>query len=159
MFSIINQFKQSIVLAGLALAVLAASALPMLGDGDADAKRRKKPKFPNVAIQSITLKDHPDPGHNFFVANVTNVGKRNANGFRIGMSAQRSDCQVRNTEFSLPLSLPKGGSTEVEFRLGCNWINGGAVTVSTDPSPVPGEPATKTANNVRTQSFAPDTCS
>ncbi len=125
----------------------------MLGGHDIDAKGKSKKKYPNIAVQSITLQDHPDPGHNFVVVTVANVGNRDANGFRIGMSAQRADMTVRNTEFSLPLSIPKGGSTTVQFRLGCNWINGGAVTASTDPNPVPAEPANKTANNVLTQSF------
>jgi hypothetical protein len=153
MFTAINRFKQSIVMAGLTLAVVAAGAAPMLGGDVVDAAKGKKPKAPNVAIKSITLEDHPDPGHNFVVVQVANVGTRNANGFRIEMVAQRSDGTERNPEYSLPLSIPKGGSTEVEFRLGCNWINGGAVTISTDPNPVPGESPNKTANNVRTQSF------
>ena len=87
------------------------------------------------------------------VVEVANVGKRDANGFRIGMTAQRTDGTVRNEEFSLPLSLEKGDSTTVQFRLGCGWINNGAVTASTDPSPVPGEPSNKIANNVLTQGF------
>jgi hypothetical protein len=151
MFNAISQFKQAFVLGGLALALVAAGAVPMLGGDDVDAKKKKKPKAPNIAIQSITLEDHPDPGHNWVVVEVENVGNRNANGFRISMSAQREDGTVRNDEFSLPLSIPKGGSEEVQFRLGCNWINNGAVTVSTDPNPVPGE--TKTANNVLTESY------
>jgi hypothetical protein len=136
---------------------VATSAMPLLGGDDVDAKKKKKPKAPNIAIQSVTLEDHPDPGHNFVVVEVENVGTRNANGFRIAMSAQRADGDVRDTEFSLPLSLAKGESVEVEFRLGCNWINGGAVTVETDPNPVPGE--IKTANNVLTESYPLGTCS
>ncbi len=152
------KFKQAFALGGLALALVATSAMPLLGGDDVDAKKKKKPKAPNVAIQSITLEDHPDPGHNFVVVEVENVGNRNANGFRIAMSAQRSsDGKVRDTEFSLPLSLPKGDTVEVEFRLVCNWINNGAVTVETDPNPVPGE--TKTANNVLTESYPAGTCS
>jgi hypothetical protein len=160
MFSTMARFKQQAVVAGLAMAVVAASALPLLG-GDIDAaKKHKKVKAPNIAIQSITLEDHPDPGHNWVVVEVENVGTRDANGFRIGMTAQRgSDGVVRNEEFSLPLSLPKGQSTDVQFRLGCNWINNGAVTVRTDPSPVPGEPANKTANNVLTESYGANVCS
>ena len=122
------------------------------------AKRKKKPKAPNIAIQSIVLEDHPDPGHNFVIATIANVGTRKANGFRIELSAQRADGDVRDPAFSLPLSIPKGGSTEVQFRLGCNWINNGAVTFTTDPLPVPGELPNKVANNVLTQSFG-DVCS
>ena len=150
-----TRFKQIFALGGLALALVATSAMPLLGGDDVDAKK-KKPKAPNIAIQSITLEDHPDPGHNFVVVEVENVGNRNANGFRIAMSAQRQDGTVRQDEFSLPLSLAKGESVEVEFRLGCNWINGGAVTVETDPNPVPGE--IKTANNVLTESYPWGTC-
>lgn len=154
MLATIARFKQSIVLGSLVLALVAAGAAPMLGgDSIEAAKRKKKPKAPNIAIQSIVLEDHPDPGHNFAVATVANVGTRNANGFRISMTAQREDGTVRNAEFSLPLSIPKGSSTEVQFRLGCNWINNGAVTFTTDPLPVPGELPNKVANNVRTQSF------
>lgn len=157
MFSTLSRFKQTIVLGGLALALVATSALPLLGGDEVDAKKKKKPKAPNIALQSITLEDHPDPGHNFVVVEVANIGTRNANSFRIRMSAQRADGQVRDDEFSLPLSLAKGASTEVEFRLGCNWINGGAVTVETDPNPVPNE--IKTNNNLLTESFPLGTCS
>lgn len=140
----------------LALAVVFAlvlSALSILGGVDVEAGKRKKAKFPNVAVQTIALAPHADPGHKTVVVTVANVGKRNANGFRIGMQATRSDGTVRTEDFSLPLSLAKGTTTTVEFRLGCNWINGGVITARTDPSPVPGEPANKTANNVLTQSF------
>ena len=140
------------ILAFAVIFALMLSALPMLGGVDVEAKR-KKPKAPNIAIQSIILAPHADPGHKTVVVTVANVGARNANGFRIGMQATRSDGTVRNEEFSLPLSVARGASTTVEFRLGCNWINGGAVTARTDPSPVPGEPANKTANNVLTQAF------
>lgn len=154
MFAPVARFKPSIILAGLALALVIAGSAPMLGSHDLDAKgKSKKPKAPNIAVQSIILEDHPDPGHNFVVVTVANVGTRDANGFRIGMSAQRADMTVRDTDFSLPLSIAKGASTTVKFRLGCNWINNGAVTASTDPNPVPSEPANKTANNVLTQSF------
>jgi hypothetical protein len=147
----LSRFSQAL----LALAVVFAlmlTAVPMLGGHDVEAGK-KKPKTPNIAIQSIVLQPHADPGHKTVVVTVANVGKRNANGFRIGMQATRSDGTVRTEEFSLPLSVAKGTSTTVEFRLGCNWINGGAVVARTDPSPVPGEPANKTANNVLTQAF------
>lgn len=139
----------------LAFAVVCAlmlSALPMLGGQDIEAGK-KKVKAPNIAIQSIVLQPHADSGHKTVVVTVANIGKRNANGFRIGMQATRSDGTVRSEEFSLPLSVAKGATTTVEFRLGCNWINGGAVVARTDPSPVPGEPANKTANNTLTQTF------
>lgn len=152
MFTSIARFQRIIVLVGFALALIVAGAAPLIGGHNVDAKS-KKPKAPNIAIQEIVLEPHADPGHKTVVVTVANVGNRNANGFRIGMVAQRTDGTVRNEEFSLPLSLAKGASTTVEFRLGCNWINNGAVTARTDPSPVPGELATKTANNVRTVNF------
>jgi hypothetical protein len=163
MTSPFGRLKQVMVMGGLALALVAVSAAPQLGGHDVDAKKNKKPKAPNIAIQSITLEDHPDAGHKYVVVEVQNVGKRDASGFRIGMVAENPNQQpnggVRDEDFSLSLNLPKGQSTEVQFRLGCNWINGGAITARTDPSPVPGEPANKTANNVLSESFAPGTCS
>jgi hypothetical protein len=75
------------------------------------------------------------------------------------MVAQRADGTQRAEDFSLPLTIAKGATTTVEFRLGCNWINNGAVTARTDPSPVPGEPANKTANNVATAQFGATACS
>lgn len=88
---------------------------------------------------------------------MANVGARNAAGFRIGMSAQRQNGTVRNEEFSLPLGIPKGGSTEVLFRLGCGWVGFGAVTARTDPSLVLRESTAKTANTVETVGFG-DEC-
>jgi hypothetical protein len=134
------------------VALIVAGAAPLLGGQSVDAAKSKKPKAPNIALQSITLQPHPDPGHMFVVVEVENVGNRDAAGFRIGMSAQRADMTVRPEEFSLPLSVAKGATTSVQFRLGCNWINGGAITARTDPSPVPGESPAKTANNVITVS-------
>jgi hypothetical protein len=163
MIATIARIKQGMALGSLALAMVAVSAAPMLGGHDVDAKKHKKPKAPNIAIQSITLEDHPDPGHKYVVVEVENVGTRDASGFRIGMVAANPNQQpnggVRMEDFSLPLNLPKGQTTEVQFRLGCNWINGGAITARTDPSPVSGEPANKTANNVLSESFGAGTCS
>lgn len=146
-----SRFSRAILAFAVVFALM-MTALPMLGGHDVEAGK-KKAKVPNIAIQSIALQPHADPGHKTVVVTVANVGKRNANGFRIGMQATRSDGTIRNEEFSLPLSVAKGTTTTVEFRLGCNWINGGVVVARTDPSPVPGEPANKTANNVLTQAF------
>ena len=154
----ISRVKQVAVLSGLALSLLAAGSMPLLSGEHVDAAP-KKAKAPNIAIQSIVVVPSAEAGHDTIVVEVANVGTRNAAGFRIGMVAQRQDGTVRNEEFSLPLSIPKGGSTEVEFRLGCNWINNGAVTARTDPSPVPGESPTKTANNVETANFGATACS
>jgi hypothetical protein len=65
----------------------------------------------------------------------------------------RSSDSASNEEFSLPLNVVRGATTRVEFRVGCDVINGGTVVVSTDPSPVRGEPARKAANNDLTQTF------
>jgi hypothetical protein len=160
MFTGIARVKQFVVFGGLALALLAAGSAPLLGDDVEAAKgKKKKPKAPNIAIQAIVVEPSAEANHDTIVVEVENVGKRNAAGFRIGMVAQRQDGTVRNEEFSLPLSLGKGESTEVEFRLGCSWINNGAVTARTDPSPVPGESPNKTANNVETANFGANACS
>jgi hypothetical protein len=147
----IGRVKQLVVFGGLALSLLAAGSAPMLGGDEAEAAKKKK--SPNIAVLDISIEPHADPGHKTVVVEVANNGKRDASGFRISMVAQRQDGTVRPAEYSLPLSLPKGASTEVEFRLGCNWINLGAVTASTDPNPVSGEPKNKTANNVLSESF------
>jgi hypothetical protein len=153
-----SSFKQVLVLGGLALSLLAAGSVPQLGGDHAEAAK-KKAKFPNIAIQSVVVQPSAEAGHDTIVVTVANVGKRNAAGFRIGMVAQRADMTVRVEDFSLPLSIAKGASTTVEFRIGCNWINNGAVTARTDPSPVPGEPGNKTANNVETAQFGATACS
>ena len=100
-----------------------------------------------------------EAGHDTIVVTVANVGKRNAAGFRIGMVAQRADMTVRAEDFSLPLSVARGGSTTVEFRLGCTWITYGAVTARIDLSLGPGEPDYTTANNVATALFGATACS
>ena len=152
MISKFGRIKQMVLFGTFALSLVVAGAAPLLGGHDVDAAKSKKVKAPNIALQSITLQPNPDPGHVFVVVEVDNVGNRDAAGFRIGMSAQRADMSVRPEEFSLPLTVAKGDSTTVQFKLGCNWINGGAITARTDPSPVPGESASKTANNVITVS-------
>jgi CARDB protein len=153
-----SSFKQGLVLGGLALSLLAAGSLPQLGGDHAEAAK-KKAKAPNIAVQSVVVQPSAEVGHDTIVVTVANVGKRDAAGFRIGMVAQRADMTVRAEDFSLPLSVAKGATTTVEFRLGCNWINNGAVTARTDPSPVPGEPSNKTANNVATAQFGATACS
>ncbi|MFN8593363.1 MAG: hypothetical protein U0031_18050 [Thermomicrobiales bacterium] len=151
MFAAVARVSRSAVVAGLALTMLASGGASLLGGDHVEAA--KKVTAPNIAIQSITLAPNPDPGHKTVVVLVANVGTRNAAGFSIGMVAERADHTKRVEEFSQPLSIAKGTSVEVEFRLGCNWINGGTVTARTNPSPVPGELPTKTANNIETQSF------
>lgn len=152
-----SSFKQVLVLGSLALSLLAAGSVPQLGGDHAEAA--KKAKAPNIAVQSVVVQPSAEAGHDTIVVTVANIGKRNAAGFRIGMVAQRADMTLRAEDFSLPLTVAKGATTTVEFRLGCNWINNGAVTARTDPSPVLGEPANKTANNVATAQFGATACS
>lgn len=59
MFQSIPGLKQTVALGGLALALAVTSILPLAGGHDVLAK--KKPNAPNVAVQSITLEDHPNP--------------------------------------------------------------------------------------------------
>lgn len=146
------------MLGGLALSLLLAGSGVLLNGEHADAAKNKN-KAPNIAIQSVVVATSAEVAHDTIVVTVANVGKRDAAGFRIGMVAQRADMTVRAEDFSLPLSLAKGATTTIEFRLGCNWINNGAVTARTDPSPVPGESPAKIANNVATATFGAAACS
>jgi hypothetical protein len=150
--------KQGLVLGGLALSLLTAGSGMLLNGEHAEAGKKKN-KAPNIAVQSVVVAPSAELAHDTIVVTVANVGNRDAAGFRIGMVAQRADMTVRVEDFSLPLSLAKGATTTVEFRLGCNWINSGAVTARTDPSPVPGESPAKIANNVATASFGATACS
>lgn len=84
---------------------------------------------------------------------MSNAGAKAVAGFTIGMRAQRADGTLRNEVFSDPLSLAKGDSTTVEFRLGCNWINNGTIFTRTDPNPVPGELPVHADNNELAESF------
>ena len=138
-----DRFKQGFVFAGLALSLLAAGSAPFLGADEVDAA--KKAKTPNVAIESISFENHPDDGHRYVVVEVSNIGNRTAKGFRLEMVAEDHDGDLRAPAYSDPLNIPKGGSEEVRFKLGCGWLHNGEVTVTTDPNPVPRE--LKTGNN------------
>jgi hypothetical protein len=157
MGSLFARCNQPLVCAGFVLSLLAASAAPLLDGQSADAAKTRNPKVPNVAIRSIAVQPTGEANHDSVLIEVANLGKRNANGFRIELVAVRSDGTERSPVYSLPLSLPKGASTEVEFRLSCSWINNGALTAKTDPIPVIGE--RNTANNVLTQRFGASGCS
>jgi hypothetical protein len=146
----IGRLKQIAVFAGLALSLLAAGTAPLLGVDQVEAAKKK---YPNAAIQAITFEPGTKEGHRTVVVEVENIGKKAANGFRIGLVAQDEDGDLRAPEYSLPLNLAKGETEEVSFEIGCNWLNYGAVTASTNPSPVSGEPANKTANNVLSETF------
>ena len=87
-----------------------------------------------------------------------NNGTLAATGFRVGMLAKRTNGQIRDEEFSSPLTVAPGQISSVEFRPGCNWINGGTVTARTDPSPVPGESGAATGNNTLSQTFGAGMC-
>jgi hypothetical protein len=144
-----DRFKQGFVFAGLALSLLAAGSAPFLGADDVAAK--KKAKAPNVAIESISFEDHPDDGHRYVVVEVSNIGNRTAKNFRLEMVAEDNDGDLRAPAYSDPLTIPKGGSEEVKFKLGCGWLNFGSVTLTTDPNPVPRE--TKIGNNTLSEEY------
>jgi hypothetical protein len=116
--------------------------------------------FVDIAITDILVEPTSETAHDNLVVQFVNNGTLAASGFRIGMTAKRTNGQIRNEVFSLPIAtLAPGESASVEFRLGCNWLNSGTVTARTDPSPVTGEPGTETANNVRTVTFGATICS
>jgi hypothetical protein len=134
--------KQGFVFVGFALSLLAAGSSPFMSGADVEAAKKKAP---NVAIESISFEDHPDNGHRYVVVEVANIGNRAAKNFRLEMAAEKHDGELRNPEYSDVLNIPKGGSEEIKFKLGCGWLHNGSVTVTTDPNPVPKE--TKTGNN------------
>jgi hypothetical protein len=138
-----DRFKQSFVFAGLALSLLAAGSDPFLGADEVDAAKKKK--APNVAIESISFEDHEDAGHRYVVVEVSNIGNRAAKNFRVEMVAKDHDGDLRAPAYSDLLNIPKGGSEEVIFKLGCGWLHNGLVTVTTDLNPAPGE--VKIGNN------------
>lgn len=167
MFAPIARFKTQITLAGLALALVATGAMPLVGTGDVVAKQRhnrqhgvsqqaKKKILTDVAIDDIELAPHADAGHRTVVVTVSNEGIRPVSGFTIGMVAKNPNQPnggVRNEVFSAELSLAKGESTTVEFRLGCNWINNGTIIARTDPAPVAKELPQYADNNTLEESF------
>ncbi len=125
--------------------------------GGSGVEARKKAKATVIAVKSITLAPHPDHGHQTVVVTVANIGKRDADGFRIGMVATRGSGAVSAEELSPPLNAAKGATRTVEFRVGCDVINGSRVVARTNPNPVPDESARKAANNILTQTFS-DAC-
>jgi hypothetical protein len=162
----------------LGVAAFGAGGLSLLITADGDAKRRKGKKkkkkenqpqqpeqpeqpalVPDVAITSITVETTAEAAHDNIVVQFINNGTQTATGFRIGMSAVRSDGTVRNEVFSLPQTLAPGVFGVVTFRLGCSWLNGGTVTARTDPSPIPGESNANAADNLRTVTFGNSVCS
>ncbi len=180
------RLKQYVVFGGLAFALLFTASAPLVGDHDAAAKRKKRhevsrevqngsekgnklqdgtgqnqdrilyTKGADIAIQDIVIAPHPDAGHRTVVVKVANIGLKTATNFKIGMIATSQNGALRPEDFSSPLNLPAGGTTQVEFRLGCNWINSGAVITRTDPSPVQGEWSllgNVTQNNARAENF------
>jgi hypothetical protein len=156
-------------------ATLAAGGLGILGLSESEAKRRRRknkdkgknkdnqpqPADPaaDIAITSITIETTAEAAHDNVVVQFVNKGNLASGSFRIGMVAKRSDGTLRNEVFSLPFTLAPGGTGVEKFRLGCSWVNGGTVTARTDPSPVPGELASTTADNVLSASFGATVCS
>lgn len=115
--------------------------------------------FVDIAITAILVEPTAEAAHDNLVVQFVNNGTLAATGFRIGMTAKRTNGQIRNEVFSLPLTLAPGQSGTEKFRLGCNWINNGTVTARTDPSPVPGESGAATGNNTLSQTFGAAICS
>jgi hypothetical protein len=157
----------------LGTAALGAGGFSLLVSTEGEAKRRRKDKrkkkrqdgpqqpalVPDVAISSITVETTAEAAHDDVVVQFINNGTQTATGFRIGMSAVRTDGTVRNEVFSLPQTLAPGVFGVVTFRLGCSWLNGGTVTARTDPSPIPGESNGNAADNLRAVTFGSNVCS
>lgn len=155
------------------LGVGGVSLLAVEGEAKRGKKRKKTKKqnqddpqtpptpapFADIAITAIQVEPTAEAAHDNLVVQFVNNGTLAATGFRIGMTALRTNGQVRNEVFSLPLTLAPGQSGTEKFRLGCNWINGGTVTARTDPSPVPGESGAATGNNTLSQTFGAAICS
>jgi hypothetical protein len=171
------------VLGVLGVAAFGASGVSLLSVAEGEAKRRGKGKkkkknqnqnqdqpqqpqqpqqpvlVPDVAITSITVATTAEAAHDDIVVQFINNGTQTATGFRIGMSAKRTDGMVRNEVYSLPQTLAPGVIGFVTFRLGCSWVNNGTVTARTDPSPIPGESNGTAADNLRTVTFGNAVCS
>jgi hypothetical protein len=162
----------------LGVAAVGAGSLSVIGTQSGLAKKRRRnkhknqqqdtpeqpqqpqdPPAPNITIQSITVSPLAEAGHDNVVIEYRNIGTAAASGFRIGIVAVRQDGTVRNEVFSLPLTLAPGATATEAFRLGCAWLNNGTITARTDPSPVPGESATLTADNTLSQTFGAAVCS
>jgi hypothetical protein len=160
----------------LGAAALGAGGFSLLMSAEGEAKKRRKDKrkkkrqdrpqqpeqpalVPDVAISSITVETTAEAAHDNVVVQFINNGTQTATGFRIGMSAVRTDGTVRNEVFSLPQTLAPGVFGVVTFRLGCSWLNGGTVTARTDPSPIPGESNGNAADNLRAVTFGSNVCS
>src|SRR5215216_3997329 len=159
------------VLRHLGAAALGAGGLSLFLSAEGEARRRRRNKRkkddrpqqpalePDIAITSITVETTTEAAHDNVVVQFINNGTQTATGFRIGMSAVRSDGTVRNEVFSLPQTLAPGVFGVVTFRLGCSWLNNGTITARTDPSPIPGESNGNAADNLRAVTFGSNVCS
>jgi len=173
------------VLRVLGVAAFSAGGLSLIGSAEGEAKRRRKRKkkkqnqdqpqqpqqpqqppqpeqpalVPDVAITSITIGTTAEAAHDDIVVQFINNGTQTATGFRIGMTAMRSDGTIRNEVYSLPQTLAPGIIGVVTFRLGCSWVNNGTVTARTDPSPIPGESNSNAVDNLRSVTFGDAVCS
>jgi hypothetical protein len=157
----------------LGVAALGAGGFNLLMSAEGEARRRRRNRqrknkndqpeqpalVPDVAITSITVETTAEAAHDNILVQFINNGTQTATGFRIGMTAVRSDGTPRNEVFSLPQTLAPGVFGVVTFRLGCSWINNGTITARTDPSPIPGESNADAADNLRAVTFASDVCS
>lgn len=153
---------------GAGVSLLASEGEAKRGKRRQHAKRRKSRKsrnsqtpdpFADVAITAILVEPLSEAAHDNLVVQFVNNGALSATGFRIGMTAQRTNGQIRNEVFSPPLTLAPGQGGTEKFRLGCNWLNGGTVTARTDPAPVASESDTTTGDNHLQQTFGSAICS
>jgi len=136
---------------------------------ESEAKRRRKDKRrkkkdqpalePDVAVTSITVETTAEAAHDNVVVQFINNGTQTATGFRIGMTATRSDGTVRAEVFSTPQTLAPGVFGVVSFRLGCSWLNNGTGAARAVPSPLPGESNANATDNLRTVTFGSNVCS
>jgi hypothetical protein len=79
----------------------------------------------------ITVATTAEAAHDDIVSAVHQQRTQTATGFRIGMSATRSDGTSAMRSYSLPQTLAPGVIGFVTFRLGCSWVNNGTVTART----------------------------
>lgn len=156
-----------------AAAVLGASGVGLHAGGIEEKRHNRKRKsrkqkqdappapepFVDLAITEILVEPTSETAHDNLVVQFVNNGTLTVSGFRIGMTATRTNGQIRNEVFSASMTLAPGESGTKTFRLGCNWLNGGTVTARTDPTPVAGEASVATGDNQLVRTFAADICS
>jgi hypothetical protein len=159
MFSVsqMGRIKQVMVFGTLALSLLAAGNAPLLGGDSVEAAKKQKKQRPDIAIEDMRQESHTAEGFRYIVVDVANVGKRAASEFNLELVVEDLNGNPYPAIASDALRIGKGETEEVRFKLDCDVSTNGTMTVSTDPSPVPGEKAAKTGNNSLTRAFV-STC-